>query len=78
MNERPLGRGADRSEAPDKVFTKDRNPSPHNSEQRHALCERCGLYPRMDRHICGACLGREILGFASREEQAAAFKAGRR
>jgi hypothetical protein len=40
-----------------------------------ALCTRCGLYPSMDRALCTACLGRELLGFAGREEHTAYIKA---
>jgi len=38
-------------------------------------CTRCSLYPRMERNLCGACLGRELLGFGSREEHTAAIRA---
>lgn len=38
-------------------------------------CNRCGLYPRMDHGLCGACLGREMLGYGCREERTAAIAA---
>jgi hypothetical protein len=40
-------------------------------------CAKCSLYPVMEprRGLCGACLGRELLGYASRDEQTAAVKA---
>ena len=39
-------------------------------------CARCGLYPVMDpRGLCGACLGRELLGYSGRDEHTAAIKA---
>ena len=34
-----------------------------------------GLYPKMRGNLCPACLGRLLLGYASREQQTAAVKA---
>jgi hypothetical protein len=34
---------------------------------RPALCSRCGRYPPMERGLCGACLGRELLDEADRD-----------
>jgi hypothetical protein len=48
-----------------------------SDNSRTRRCTRCDLMPVMEpgRGLCGACLGRELLGYASRDEQTAAAKA---
>jgi hypothetical protein len=40
-------------------------------------CTRCALHPVMEAQcgLCGACLGRELLGYTSRAQHTAAIKA---
>lgn len=52
----------------------DGNPWGTPFDHRTRTCQRCDMHPMMARDLCGACLGRELLGFASREQQAAAIK----
>lgn len=37
------------------------------------VCTRCGIYPiaLKDMGICGACIGRDLLGFRTRDEHTA-------
>ena len=37
-------------------------------------CDRCALYPQMQRGLCGACLGRELLGVGTREQHTAKIR----
>lgn len=71
----PWGVGGDRGDEVGTSSTDCATPSvTGNLATRAPQCVRCHLYPRMQRDLCAACLGREILGYASREEQTAAIR----
>jgi hypothetical protein len=71
------GCGGDCGEIPDRDFTCDPATHPRQLAAARRHCTRCALMPVMEpgRGLCGACLGRELLGYASRDEQTAAVKA---